>query len=75
MLRDGARLRRRVILAVSVAGHLDRGCRNPDRDEHDSADAREGVRSFLEKRAPAFPDTVGADMPDFYPWWDEPGYA
>ena len=40
-----------------------------------SADAREGVASFLEKRAPAFPDTVGADMPDFYPWWDEPGYG
>ena len=39
-----------------------------------SADAREGVASFLEKRAPDYPDTVGANMPDFYPWWDEPGY-
>ncbi|QYU70211.1 crotonase/enoyl-CoA hydratase family protein [Leptolyngbya sp. 15MV] len=40
-----------------------------------SADAREGVQSFLEKRPPAYPDTIGANMPDFYPWWDEPGYA
>jgi enoyl-CoA hydratase/carnithine racemase len=40
-----------------------------------SRDAREGVASFLEKRAPAYPDTVSANMPDFYPWWDEPGYA
>ena len=40
-----------------------------------SADAKEGIASFLEKRAPAYPDTVSADMPDFYPWWDEPGYA
>lgn len=39
-----------------------------------SADAREGIASFLEKRAPAYPDTVGANMPDFYPWWDEPEY-
>jgi enoyl-CoA hydratase/carnithine racemase len=36
-----------------------------------SADAREGVMSFLEKRAPAYPCTVSADMPDFYPWWPE----
>ena len=39
-----------------------------------SGDAREGVTSFLEKRAPAYPDRVSADMPDFYPWWEEPAY-
>ncbi len=38
------------------------------------ADAKEGVQSFLEKRPPQFPDTVSKDMPDFYPWWDEPGF-
>lgn len=40
-----------------------------------SADAKEGIASFLEKRSPAYPDTVSGEMPDFYPWWDEPGYA
>ena len=34
------------------------------------ADAKEGIASFLEKRPPAYPDTVGKDMPDFYPWWE-----
>lgn len=38
------------------------------------ADAKEGVQSFLEKRPPAFPLRVSADMPGFYPWWEEPGY-
>ncbi len=33
-------------------------------------DAQEGVRSFLEKRAPTFPNKVSADMPDFFPWWN-----
>ncbi|BEV01705.1 crotonase/enoyl-CoA hydratase family protein [Novosphingobium olei] len=38
------------------------------------ADAKEGVASFLEKRAPNYPARVSSDMPAFYPWWDEPGY-
>jgi enoyl-CoA hydratase/carnithine racemase len=40
-----------------------------------SADAREGVTAFLEKRAAAFPDRVSTDMPDFYPWWPERPWA
>ena len=39
-----------------------------------SADAREGVSSFLDKRAPVYPNTVSGDMPDFFPWWDEPAF-
>ena len=35
-------------------------------------DAVEGVRSFLEKRAPRFSMSPSRDMPDFYPWWKEP---
>ncbi|OBV10058.1 crotonase/enoyl-CoA hydratase family protein [Erythrobacter dokdonensis] len=38
------------------------------------ADAKEGIASFLEKRRAAYPGKVSADMPDFYPWWDERPY-
>jgi enoyl-CoA hydratase/carnithine racemase len=34
-----------------------------------SADTREGVTAFLEKRPAVFPDRVSADMPDSFPWW------
>jgi enoyl-CoA hydratase/carnithine racemase len=39
------------------------------------ADAKEGIASFLGKRRPMYPGKVSADMPDFYPWWDERPYA
>ena len=40
-----------------------------------SADAREGVVSFLEKRAPAFPLKVSADLPDIFPGWHDPEFS
>ncbi|WP_328187125.1 crotonase/enoyl-CoA hydratase family protein [Marinobacter sp. OP 3.4] len=40
----------------------------------ESADAKEGVTSFLEKRPAEFPNKVSTDMPDFFPWWDEPPF-
>jgi len=39
-----------------------------------SADAKEGVMSFLEKRAPNFELKPSKDMPSFYPWWEERDY-
>ena len=39
-----------------------------------SADVREGVESFLEKRPPVFPGTVSRDLPDLFPEWDEPEF-
>jgi enoyl-CoA hydratase/carnithine racemase len=39
-----------------------------------SADAAEGVGAFLEKRQTHFTDRVSADMPDYFPWWQEPEY-
>ena len=39
-----------------------------------SADVKEGVTAFLEKRPATFPDRVSADMPDAFPWWEEQPY-
>ncbi len=38
------------------------------------ADVAEGVNAWMERRLPEFPDKVSTDMPDFFPWWDEPEY-
>jgi enoyl-CoA hydratase/carnithine racemase len=39
-----------------------------------SADTKEGVTSFLEKRQPHFPDKVSRDMPSAFPWWRDRNY-
>lgn len=40
-----------------------------------SADAREGVVSFLEKRAPHFPGKVSEGLPDVFPDWTDPTFS
>lgn len=40
-----------------------------------SADTKEGVDAFLEKRLAEFTDRVSTDMPHFSPWMDDPGYG
>lgn len=39
-----------------------------------SPDAREGVTSFLEKRAPSFSAQVPGDLPEPWPFWQEPDF-
>lgn len=39
-----------------------------------SADSKEGVVSFLEKRAAVYPDKVSDGLPDIFPNWQEPEF-
>lgn len=39
-----------------------------------SADATEGVTSFLEKRSPVFPDRVSDALPNLFPHWEDPEF-
>jgi enoyl-CoA hydratase/carnithine racemase len=39
-----------------------------------AGDAKEGVTSFLEKRAPVYPDLVSKDMPQPFPWRPTPPF-
>jgi enoyl-CoA hydratase/carnithine racemase len=39
-----------------------------------SADAREGITAFLEKRPAQFQDRVSQDMPSFFPFWKDPTF-
>jgi enoyl-CoA hydratase/carnithine racemase len=40
-----------------------------------SADAHEGVTSFLEKRPAKFSDSVAASLPDVFPEWQDPQFS
>ena len=40
-----------------------------------SADAHEGVTSFLEKRPANFSDSVAASLPDVFPEWQDPQFS
>jgi len=39
-----------------------------------SADTKEGVSAFLEKRPAKYPNTVSGDLPDVFPEWVEPQF-
>lgn len=39
-----------------------------------SADAREGITAFFEKREPQWTMRPSTDLPSFVPWWDEPEF-
>ena len=39
-----------------------------------SADSKEGVTSFLEKRAAVYPDRVSDGLPDIFPIWEDPEF-
>jgi enoyl-CoA hydratase/carnithine racemase len=39
-----------------------------------SADAREGITAFLEKRPAVFPDRVTDGLPDIFPGWQAPAF-
>lgn len=39
-----------------------------------AGDAKEGVSSFLEKRAPNYPNKVSSELPDIWPDWEEPQF-
>jgi enoyl-CoA hydratase/carnithine racemase len=39
-----------------------------------SADAREGISAFLEKRSARFPDRVSDGLPDVFPGWSAPAF-
>ncbi len=71
-------LARRMMWRMLGAGHPMEAHRVDSRamfHRGQSADAREGVASFLEKREPRFPDRVSSGLPDVFPGWEEPAFG
>jgi enoyl-CoA hydratase/carnithine racemase len=68
---------RRLIWRGLVAGHpmeAHRADSRAMRARGASADAKEGIAAFLEKRPARFPDRVSADTPELWPEWEAPEY-
>src|SRR5436190_349014 len=59
----------------ALNGRLVRSVHKPDSkgiyERGKSADVKEGVAAFLEKRPARFPMKVSDGMPSYYPWWTE----
>src|SRR5436309_5219906 len=71
-------LARRMLWTMLGAGHPMDAHRADSRAmlaRGQSADAREGVTSFLEKRSPAFPDLVSDGLPEIYVEREEPQFS
>jgi enoyl-CoA hydratase/carnithine racemase len=71
-------LARRLMWTMLGAGHPMEAHRADSRamlSRGQSADVREGVTSFLEKRPPSFPDRVSDGLPDVFPWREEPAFS
>jgi len=73
----GTAMTRQVLWRMTGASHPMEAHRIESRALHYmslSEDMVEGVTSFLEKRPPEFKMKPSQDMPDSYPWWEEPQY-
>ena len=71
-------LSRQMLWRMLGAGHPMMAHRADSRgilERGGSADAGEGVSSFLEKRAPSFPDRVSDGLPDLFSGWVEPDFV
>ncbi len=71
-------LARRMVLEMLGAGHVMEAHRLESRlmvSRGASADAKEGVSSFLEKRVARFPDKVSSDLPAPFPWRAAPPFV
>ena len=71
-------LARRLMWAMLGASHPMEAHRADSRamlSRGQSADAREGVTAFLEKRPAQFPDRVSDGLPEITPWLDEPAFS
>ena len=71
-------LTRQLMWRMACASHPMEAHRADSRGIHargQSQDAREGVSSFLEKRAPRYPNRVSTDLPDIWPDWNPPSFS